>query len=334
MRSMLTRSIVLPRVGDNSIYQIQEEEKHLTPKDNEVLIEVHFSGINFADIHMRQGLYPGAPSFPFVPGYEVSGLVLKVGKNVNMDLVGKRVMAGTNFGGYTSHVIVPMNQVFEIPEDFSLEQAAAVPVSFLTAYFTLFETARVRSGDTLVVDCASGSLGNMIAQLLKDMPVRKIGLTSSVHKKEHLISLGYEAYTFEEFYQIQEKFDIIINSRGSESLKLQYKKLAPCGRMVALGASSAVAPGKRNWFKIIHTVLNMPKFSIIELMNDNHSVGGVNLLNIFKNIELISNKMKNFEHFNINPVVDKIFSFKEVGKAQQYIEDRLSKGKVLLSWVD
>lgn len=331
---MKIKKVILPKSGSSTVFQIEESESQLTPKDNEVVIEVHYSGINFADLHMRQGLYPAAPKFPFVPGYEVSGKVFAVGKNVDKGLVGKNVMAGTYFGGYASHIIVPMSQVFHVPEHLNLQEAAAIPVSFLTAFFVLFESTRVRSGDTILVDCASGSLGIMISQLLKGMPVRLVGLTSSESKKEHLANNGYDPLTLEEFEVSDQKFDIIINSRGGKSIKEQAKLLRPCGHMVCLGASSAIAEGKRNLVKVLKTIINMPRFSVIDLMNNNQSVGGVNLLNIFEDESLVSNKMKNVEHFEINPIVDKAFSYKNVSDAHNYIEQKKSKGKVLLSWLD
>src|SRR6188508_3239256 len=77
------------------------------PSDDEVTIDVAFSGVNFADVQMRIGLYPDAPKKPFVPGYEVSGRISAVGKNVTGLAVGDQVVAGTYFGGYASYVTIP-----------------------------------------------------------------------------------------------------------------------------------------------------------------------------------------------------------------------------------
>jgi NADPH:quinone reductase-like Zn-dependent oxidoreductase len=82
------------------------------PGDDEVAIDVAYSGVNFADIQMRLGFYPDAPKRPFVPGYEISGTVTAVGKNVHGLRPGDAVMAGTYFGGYASHVTIPARQVF------------------------------------------------------------------------------------------------------------------------------------------------------------------------------------------------------------------------------
>ena len=93
-------------------------------------VNVQYSGINFADIQMRLGLYPDAPKKPFVPGYEVSGLVERIGAEVSKVAVGDRVVAGTYFGGYASKVTVAAQQVLPIPDDLSLVDGAALPVNF------------------------------------------------------------------------------------------------------------------------------------------------------------------------------------------------------------
>ncbi|MCB0386394.1 MAG: alcohol dehydrogenase catalytic domain-containing protein, partial [Bdellovibrionales bacterium] len=107
------------------------------PKENEVQIEVKGAGINFADIMMRQGLYPEAPKPPFVPGYEVSGKVLKVGPKVTKYRPGDRVMAACRFGGYTQGINVHELLVRKLPDGISFEAGAAIPVNYLTAWVGL-----------------------------------------------------------------------------------------------------------------------------------------------------------------------------------------------------
>src|SRR6187549_878899 len=99
------------------------------PKPGEVRIRVRASGINFADILTRKGLYPDAPKLPAVVGYEVSGVVDLVGSGVDQALIGTDVVALTRFGGYADVVSVPAKQVFEKPALLSHEQAAALPVA-------------------------------------------------------------------------------------------------------------------------------------------------------------------------------------------------------------
>src|ERR1041384_4874288 len=109
------------------------------PGDGEVAIDVAYSGINFADIQMRLGLYPDAPKRPFVPGYEVSGKVAAVGKRVSGLAPGDPVVAGTYFGGYASTVTIPAHQVFKLPVAYDLAAGAALPVAYFTAQLAVFE---------------------------------------------------------------------------------------------------------------------------------------------------------------------------------------------------
>jgi len=329
----MIKVIEIKKPGDSRAFQIKERE--LTePKANEVEIDVHFSGINFADILMRQGLYPDAPAYPFIPGYEISGVVKRVGKDVVLFKEGDRVIAGCHFGGYSSSVTLPDWQVKKLPEDWSLEEGAAITVSFLTAYLTLFDEGRVRSGDKVLIDCATGALGSICTQMLLPNGVHVHGLTSSPKKKALLEERGVKAFTHEEFYANPDlkDYDFILNSQGGATIKKHYDRLIKTGRVVCIGASGAVGSGKRNLFKALKTVLTMPKFNPINLMNDNRGIYGLNALRFFEDAEFLSKRMDLFSDFEAKPVVDKAFCYKEVGQAHSYIESKQSRGKVLLTW--
>src|SRR4051795_6265445 len=130
------RQIVTTANGNIDVLKI-EEVPDLKPGAGDVLVRVKAAGLNFADILARQGLYPDGPAKPCVMGYEVSGIVETVGENVSPALVGKPVVAMTRFGGQSEKVVVQERQLFEKPESLSFEQAAAVPVNYLTAWALL-----------------------------------------------------------------------------------------------------------------------------------------------------------------------------------------------------
>ena len=134
---------------------------------------------NFADIQMRLGFYPDAPKRPFVPGYEVSGMVAAVGKNVTDLAAGDAVVAGTYFGGYASHVTIPARQVFKLPAALDLAAGAALPVNYFTAQLALFEMARVRAGDRVLIECATGGVGVLAMQMARHAGAEVTGLTTS-----------------------------------------------------------------------------------------------------------------------------------------------------------
>jgi 2-desacetyl-2-hydroxyethyl bacteriochlorophyllide A dehydrogenase len=329
----MIKAIEIVKPGDSRVLSIKEVESN-TPLENEVVIDVHFSGINFADILMRQGLYPDAPAYPFIPGYEISGVIQDVGSDATLYKKGDRVIAGCHFGGYSSSVTLPDWQVKKLPDNWSLEEGAAITVSFLTAYLTLFDEGRVRSGDKVLIDCATGALGFICSQMLLPKKVHVHGLTSSPAKKSLLKERGVKAFTHEEFYADSnlKDYDFILNSQGGATIKKHYNRLAKTGRVVCIGASGAVGTGKRNFFKALKTVLTMPKFNPIDLMNDNRGIYGLNALRFFEDAEFLSKRMDLFSDFEARPFIDRVFSYKDVGEAHTYIEQKSSRGKVLLAW--
>ena len=137
------REIIIAKYGAADALRMQALIPR-SPKEGEVRIDVRYSGINFADIQMRLGFYPDAPKKPFVPGYEVSGVVSAVGQGVTRFREGDEVVAGTVFGGYTSSINLPERNVFAKPAGTDLASGAAMPVNFFTAHVALFEMARIR----------------------------------------------------------------------------------------------------------------------------------------------------------------------------------------------
>src|SRR5438128_2810068 len=120
------RAVVTTRNGDVGALKI-EERPDPVPSKGQVLIRVKASGLNFADILARQGLYPDGPPKPCIMGYEVSGIVEAAGDRVDQSLIGKPVIAMTRFGGQAELVAVPAAQVFEKPGSLTFEQAAGIP---------------------------------------------------------------------------------------------------------------------------------------------------------------------------------------------------------------
>src|ERR1044072_8714658 len=152
------RQIVTTANGDIDVLKVQEKPDP-TPGDGEVVIRVRAAGLNFADILARQGLYPDGPPKPCVMGYEVSGVVESVGKDVNSSFIGKSVVAMTRFGGQSELVAVKAAQMFEKPAQLTFEQAAAIPVNYLTAYALLIVMGSLHAGESVLIHNAGGGGG-------------------------------------------------------------------------------------------------------------------------------------------------------------------------------
>lgn len=312
---------------------ILRADKMTMPGPGEVIIEVHFSGINFADVVMRLGLYPDAPPKPFIPGYEVSGKVLKVGDGVRGFKAGDSVMAGTRFGGYASHVTLPVNQVFHVPKGMDLKEAAALPVNFLTSHIALHECGRIRKGDKVLIETATGGVGVIALQMARAVGAEVYGLTSTPEKKSFIESYGAKAMTVSEFENSSEnEFDFILSSSGGSKLKEQYKRLTKAGKIVCIGLQDAIQNGKGNKFTMMTKALTSPIFSILKLTMESKMMGGFNALKFFDDARWLSRAMKGIEETTFHPFIGGVFPAEKVAEAHKFLENRKAKGKVLLSW--
>jgi 2-desacetyl-2-hydroxyethyl bacteriochlorophyllide A dehydrogenase len=307
------------------------EEQTPIPSIGEVLIKVEYSGINFADLMMTYGLYPDAPTYPYTPGYELSGRILSVGDESLNHRIGDRVFAGVKFGGYASHIVLPSWQAMKTPQSLSDQNAAAFPVSFLTAQMALNELARIRKGDRVLIDCASGSLGAFCLQLIQARGAEAFGQTSSQEKRELLRERGWKII---EADSLDEKFHVILNSRGGQSISSDLKRLSPMGRVIVIGASSAISTDGPRWWNALKAFLPMGILWTPKLIDGNCAVMGLNLLKIFDHPEFLKLQMAELSQAvnDYQASVDQVFHYREATEALKFLEGKQSKGKLLLAW--
>jgi 2-desacetyl-2-hydroxyethyl bacteriochlorophyllide A dehydrogenase len=330
------RDIVISKYGPASSLSLRELAPR-APGDDEVAIDVAYSGVNFADVQMRIGLYPDAPKKPFVPGYEVSGKVAQVGKNVRDVKPGDAVVAGCYFGGYASTVTIPAHQVFKLPARFDLAAGAALPVAYFTAQLAVSEMARVRRGDRVLIEPGTGGVGVIATQMAKHLGAEVTGLTTSEHKKPFIAQLGATAYTLDEFRAdaTLRGYDFILNSSGGGNIQWQRQRLGMTGRMVCIGMSSGVKDGKRNLLRVASALIQMPRISVLKLFNDNTGVYALNALHVLRDptwIARLTRSMSTIEPMGIQPHVGKVFPAADVAGAHAFLETKQATGKVLLQW--
>ena len=332
-----TRNIVIDRFGAAETLHVSDQASSSDPGPGEVTIGVNYSGINFADIQMRLGFYPDAPKRPFVPGYEVSGVVERLGEGVDHVAVGDPVVAGTYFGGYASRVTVPRHQVLPLPAAMSLAEGAALPVNFFTAHLALFEMARIRQGDRVLIECATGGVGTLAVQMARQVGAEVVGLTTSPEKLPYIEALGAVAMTREAFERDPSvaEFDFILNASGGTAIKAQRARLALTGRIVCMGVNSGVKDGRRNLLRMLLTVLRTPRMGVIGLMNDNAGVFGLNALHMLEDerwVKRLTAAFDQVEALNLRPHVDRVFAAEQVAEAHAYLETKQARGKILLAW--
>jgi NADPH:quinone reductase-like Zn-dependent oxidoreductase len=335
------RQIVTTANGDIDVLKVQEKPDP-TPRDDEVVIRVRAAGLNFADILARQGLYPDGPPKPCVMGYEVSGVIDKVGKDVNRSFVGKSVVAMTRFGGQSDMIAVKATQMFEKPEKLTFEQAAAIPVNYLTAYALLVVMGSLHEGESILIHNAGGGVGLAALDIAKKIGAVTYG-TASSGKHKFLTERGLDHpidYRKQDWQpQLMQLtngrgVDLIIDPIGGAHFKKSYDALRHTGRLGMFGVSSGSANGLSGKLKMLKAAIQMPRFHPLGLFNKNRGVFGLNLGHMWHEPEKIALWMRDIlrgvDEEWINPHVDEIFSFDDVGKAHRRLEERKNIGKVVL----
>ena len=336
------KKVIYPKVGGvDSIEILDVEEPRAS--EGEVVVRIHRAGINFADLMMRQGLYGSNPDFPFTPGYEASGVIISLGKGVKGLELGDRVLAMTGFGGYSEKVSIPNSRVFKLPDSVTFDQAAAIPVTYGTAYHMLFHLGRISPGDSVLIHHAAGGVGTAVAQLCKVAGASIVIGTASAPKKEFVESIGVKFVDreTEDFVKICKDLTggkgvhHAIDPVGGKNLMRSYKATRRGGKVYFFGASSAVKGDKRSIISAFRMWLNTPKFNPIKMMSSNKAIFGVHMGLLDDNSIFeghLSALSKMLEDNEIDPIIDSIWRFERVSEAQKHMHDRKNRGKILLDF--
>ncbi len=337
------KQIWIPKAGPPEVLDLRSAPDPL-PGAGELRIRVAASGVNFADVVGRLGLYPDLPPMPVVPGYEVAGVVDAVGAGVEPAWLGRDVLALTRFGGYADLVCVPEAQVFVRPADMSAEAGAALPVNYLTAYQLIEVMGGLKAGDTVLVHSAGGGVGIAATQLAKRLGARVIG-TASARKHQALRELGVDHlidYTREDFEQRVRDLtngagvELILDPIGGESLTKGFRVLAPTGRLGMFGVSSLATGKKKSPLALLKFAAQTPwfRFNPLTLMNANKGVFGVNLGHMWHEVPRLRTWMQALIGYwqtgAIRPAISHVFPFAEAAAAHHFLQDRQNLGKVLL----
>jgi synaptic vesicle membrane protein VAT-1 len=318
------------------------EAPDLQPQAGELRIRVKASGINFADILARRGLYPDAPKLPAVVGYEVSGLVDAVGPQADTAWIGKEVFALTHFRGYADTVVVPQMRTFEKPATLSFEQAAAIPVNYLTAWQLLVVMGALKPGETVLIHNAGGGVGLAAIDVARHIGATIYG-TASARKHSFLKQRGvHEAIDYTKLDWTREVarltqgrgVELITDPLGGSEWKKSYRALRHTGRLGMFGASTATESSLPGPLKLLKVGFGMPWFNPVALMNENRSVFGVNLGHLWHEAPKIAAWMSALAAGVtagwVRPHVDRTFPLAQAGEAHAYIEARKNTGKVVL----
>lgn len=330
------RALVITKSGSLDVLKVQERPDP-TAGPGEVVVRVAAAGLNFADTMARKGIYPDAPPYPAVMGYEVAGTVEALGEGVDRFAVGDRVFGGTHFGGQAELAATAAGNLLPIPDGISFEQAAAVPVNYSTAWTALVLHGNVQPGDRVLVHAAAGGGGIAAQQIAKACGAEIYG-TASPGKHDAVRAQGAAFaidYTARDWWRELPQFDLVLDAIGGKVLKRSYRLLRPGGRVISYGVTALAAGERRNPLRLAGQFAQMPIFHSVQLASASKGVIGLNMLRIWDDRgtleQFIAPLQQMFNAGQISPVVAASFPFERAADAHRMLLGRANIGKVVLT---
>jgi NADPH:quinone reductase-like Zn-dependent oxidoreductase len=337
------RAIWIMKHGGPEVLAVRETpDPELLP--GHVKVKVAACGLNFAEVMARQGMYPGAPKPPSIVGYEGAGTIAEVGAGVDPARIGQRVLYMSTFGGQADRVVVGEERVFAIPDSMSFEDAAALPVNYVTAYHMLFQLARIRPGESVLVHMAAGGVGTAVLQLCRTLPNVTTYGTASAAKHDYARAQGCDHpidyhscdYAAEVTRLTQGRgVSVVLDALGGADWRKGYALLRPTGVLIAFGLANANTGGKRNLLRAALQLARMPRPSPMKLMDENRGVIGCNMGTLLGEVAMITEHMRAlialYAAGKIKPHVGASFPFERAADAYAELEYGRNRGKVLLT---
>jgi len=326
--------VVITRQGGPEVLEIVEEAKP-EPAHGQVRVKNLASGVAYADVLMRHGLYPKAPPFPFAPGYDIVGDIDAVGEGVRGFSIGQRVAALTMIGGYAQFTLVPAEHLVAVPSNLDPAEAVSLVLNYVTAYQMMYRCAHLGSGKSLLVHGAAGGVGTAALQLGKISGLRMFG-TASKAKHPLVVSLGATAidYRSENFEKRLRELspggvDCVLDPIGGTHWLSSYRCLAPGGALACYGASSAVAEGK------LSAGLGFTLLGLLKLVPDGKRAFWYNskLLRDAHPEQFREDLGKLFELLaqrKIQPVIAEKIPLRQAAEANRLLEQAQISGKIVL----
>jgi NADPH:quinone reductase-like Zn-dependent oxidoreductase len=248
---MRTTEVVLPAIGEPESLQVRSREL-APPGEGQAQVRVEASGVSFAEQQMRRGKYYDQPPFPFVPGYDLVGVVEAVAPGASPGAVdvGQRVAALTKTGGWADHVLLPAADLVPVPDGVDPADAETVVVNGVTAWRMLHRSAMVRAGQTIVVLGANGGVGSTLVQLGRHAGIQVIGTASPRHH-DHVRQLGAIPLDYRDANLVARVRDIapdgvaaVFDHVGGRGIVDSWRMLGRGGTLVSYGtASTRDVPG-------------------------------------------------------------------------------------------
>jgi alcohol dehydrogenase len=332
------RAVLTVAHGGREGLQLRQDVPSPEPADDEVLIQIAATSVNYHDIFTRRGMPGVRITLPVIAGSDIAGTVIAAGAAADVSWVGKRVLIdpvlrGERFGmlgetlpgGRAEQIAVSESMLIEIPPAVTFEQAASLPLAYGTAYRMLITRGRVASGERVLILGASGGVGVACVQLAKMLGAEVIACSSSESKLQRLREIGADHvvdYVKRPFLDAVKEIygkpritgsggvDVAVNFTGGDTLLPTQKCVTQGGRILCCGATAGfnLQLDARYWWTFEQTLIGSDGWLKEDLSS---------LLN------LIATK-------RLNPVIDRLLPLEETAEGERLLEDREVFGKVLI----
>lgn len=265
--------VTVTRFGGPEVLRVAEGECP-EPPAGDVRVKILAAGVSFADVLVREGVHPEVRRPPFTPGWDVVGVVERLGAGVSAVSVGQRVAALTIRGGYAEYVCLPQAELVVLPPRLDPAEAVCLVMDYVVAYQMLHRLAQVQAGERVLIHGAGGGVGSALLQLGRLAGVEMYG-TASSRKLGLVSSLGGTPIDYTQVDFVREVrrltgdgIDVVFDGIGGTHLLRSYQTLRPGGRLLAFGHSAALVAGRRHLRTVIVTALvSLAMFALNALPN-------------------------------------------------------------------
>lgn len=338
---MKNRKVVITRRGGPETLRVVREDLPV-PGTGRVRVRIEAAGVAFADLMMREGIYPGSPPFPFAPGYDIVGRVDSLGVGVDSVRVGQRVAALTVFGGYADYFCLPADDLVTVPEGLDSATAVCLVLNYLTAWQMLHRTARIERGDTILVHGAAGGVGTALLELGRLHDARCIG-TSSAGKHDIVRNLGGEPidYRGEDFVaRVRDlcggsRVDAVFDPIGGGHWRRSYSTLGFGGILVGYGFYGGTSGGRRSLVGSLVSFIRNPGFSVLDMVGSSRRVAGYSVSSLKRRRqdwyrEDLATLLDLCDERKLSPLIAERLPLEQASRAHELLGGRAVCGKIVL----
>ena len=335
---MKYKHIVISQFGGPENLLLVEDDLR-EPGPNEVRVKVLFAGVSFADILMRQGVHPESWNLgrtPFTPGWDIVGVVDKLGNKVSSWHIGQIVTALPVVGGYSEYIFMSSNDLVAVPIGLDPAEVVSLVLNYITAYQMLHRCAHIKSGESILINGgAAGGVGTALLQLGKLVNLDKMFGTASAEKHGIVSDLGVIPIDYKSVDLDQEIIkltshndnepgvDAVFDGIGGKSFKSSYKILRSGGRLVAYGGTPTADLGDWLMMFTMNVVSDKKKFILYSIQ----TLKRLKPAWFHEDLVLLLDLLKQGK---IKPIIGARMALNQAAKAHELLASGSVKGKIVL----